>query len=689
MKHNTRFRDFVSLKLKLMLVVLSFIAIQANVQAQDSLTVKDYDHAVSFLYRGVRPYVDQIKINKEWKEEFVSQNNQSWGQNRNEIVSPNGKFAAYIKDYNLWLRNLDTGEKIQLTTKGVKNFGYATDNASWRHSDRPILRWSPNSEKIATYRQDQRHVGNMYLVSTEVGEPRLEKWKHAYPSDSAAMLMHRVIIDVPARKVIPLDIPADPRRSTQIDDITHNGHLADVQWNADASKLAFVSTSRYHTTTKLRIANAETGKVRDIFTEKTKTQFSSGHGGINWRYLPKSEEFIWFSHRDNWGHLYLYDAKNGKLKNKITSGKYTVAKIDKIDEDKRIIYFTAYGLDEENPYFTTFCRIGFNGRDFEILTPESGNHRVRFSTEENYILDSYSKPDVPGITVVRNLKGKILDTVAKTDISRLRKRGWKAPEPFKTLAADGETYVYGLLYTPTHLDPNKKYPIIDYIYPGPQGGTIGNWSFRPARRDNQALAELGFVVVELVGTGNPKRTKAFQDASYGNMAINTLPDQIAAIRQLAERYPYIDTTRVGIWGHSGGGFATAAAMFRYPNFFDVGIAESGNHDNRNYESDWGDRYNGPISDSAYAAQANQNYAENLKGHLMLVVGMMDNNVPPQNTMLVVEALEKAGKTFDLIVYPNARHGYGQYYYYQMRRRWDYFVEHLLHKTPPKDYQIKF
>ena len=651
---------------------------------------------------GSFKYVDQgaaiiFHINdKEWKCDLenyhckkINDKNtkEEVHHNRNEIVSPNGKLVAFIKDYNLWVRNVETDEEIQLTTKGKKNFGYATDNASWRHTDRPIIRWSPDSKKIATYRQDMRKVSNMYLVGTEVGEPKLEKWKYAYPGDSNIMMIHRVIIDVPHRKVIPLDIPADPRRSTQMDDITNNDHLADVQWSPDGSKLAFVSTSRYHTTEKVRIADAETGDVREVFTEKTKTQFSSGYGGVNWRYLPKSQEFIWFSQRDNWGHLYLYDAQNGKLKHKITKGDYTVGKIVKFNRDKGIIYFIAYGLDKENPYFAKLCRINLNGKGFKILTSEPGNHDITLSPSKEYFLDSYSKPDVPPVSVVKNLAGKKLLTVARTNISRLEAEGWKAPIPFKVKAADGVTDIYGLMYTPTDLDTTKKYPIIDYIYPGPQGGSISNWSFIPAHRDNQALSELGFIVVQVVGTGNPRRTKDFQDASYGDMAVNTLPDQIAAIRQLATRHNYIDTSSVGIWGHSGGGFATAAAMFRYPAFFDVGIAESGNHDNRNYEADWGDRFNGAISNESYTKQANQNYAENLKGHLMLVVGLMDNNVPPQNTLLVVQALEEANKTFDLIVYPNARHGYGKFYYYQMRRRWDYFVKYLLKKTPPKNYKI--
>jgi dipeptidyl aminopeptidase/acylaminoacyl peptidase len=250
------------------------------------------------------------------------------------------------------------------------------------------------------------------------------------------------------------------------------------------------------------------------------------------------------------------------------------------------------------------------------------------------------------------------------------------------------------MFTPTNLDPNKKYPVIDYIYPGPQGGSVGSWSFVASRGDHQSLAELGFVVVLIEGTSNPLRSKSFHDMNYGHMSENTLPDQVTGIRQLAERYGYIDTSRVGIWGHSGGGFATAAAMFRYPDFFKVGISESGNHDNRNYEDDWGERYigllkTGPDGVSNYEPQANEIYAKNLKGKLLLAHGLMDDNVPPSNTLLVVEALEKANKDFDLIVFPNSRHGYGPYSFYMMRRRWDYFVTNLLGTGHPKEYEFSY
>ncbi len=398
-----------------------------------------------------------------------------------------------------------------------------------------------------------------------------------------------MIIEVDTPKVIFIQVPPDPHRASLSDDIASSGTFDDVDWSADGSQLAFVSTSRDHKQEKFRIADAATGAVREVFTESVPTQYESGWETINWKYLPSSKEIVWFSERNNWGHLYLYDASTGKLKNPITQGDWVVTRLLKVDEKNRLLYFIVDGRQPENPYFSQLYRIGMDGKHLTLLTPEPGNHQVVLSPSKNYFIDSYSKPDLAPVTVLRSMDGKLLAILEKTDISRLAAAGWKPPIPFSVKARDGQTDIYGLLFTPTHLDPNKKYPIIDYIYPGPQGGSVGTWSFVSSHGDNQALAELGFIVMALEGTSNPLRSKSFHDMSYGNMAENTLPDQITGIRQLAGRYAYIDTSRVGIWGHSGGGFATAAAMFRYPDFFKVGISESGNHDNRNYEDDWGER----------------------------------------------------------------------------------------------------
>jgi dipeptidyl aminopeptidase/acylaminoacyl peptidase len=608
--------------------------------------------------------------------------------NPNEVLSPNKQTAAFIKDFNLYVRDVKSGKETQLTTDGVKDNGYATDNAGWAQGSRPILVWSPDSKKIATFQQDERKVSDMYLVATKVGAPKLTAWKYPLPGDAEIPMLTRVIINVDEPKVIKLNVAPDPHRSTLSDDIKGGGGWADVYWSDDATKLVFASTNRDHKEAKVRVADAATGAVTELFTETVKTQFESGWDAVNWRYLSKSNEILWFSERDNWGHLYLYDATTGKLKNQIDKGDWVLTNVVKVDEKARVIYFTANNLDNENPYFSKFCKIGMDGKGFTILTPGPGTHTASFSPMGGFIIDTYSKPDVPPVTVLRDMKGKQIAEFEKTDVVKLAATGWKPIIPFSVKAHDGTTDVYGLMWVPKNLDPNKKYPVIDYIYPGPQGGSVGSWTFSTTRGDNGALAELGFIVVEIEGTSNPLRSKSFHDMSYGNMADNTLSDQVGGIKQLAAKYPYMDLDKVGIWGHSGGGFATAGAMFRYPDFFKVGIAESGNHENLNYEDNWGERYNGLVANSDYAAQANQSLAKNLKGKLMLVHGLMDNNVPPSNTLLVVEALEKANKDFDLVVFPNSAHGYGAYSPYMMRRRWDYFVKNLMGATPPKEYVLK-
>lgn len=293
--------------------------------------------------------------------------------------------------------------------------------------------------------------------------------------------------------------------------------------------------------------------------------------------------------------------------------------------------------------------------------------------------------------MLRNSDGKTLLLLEKTDISGLLAIGWQPPSPITVKARDGSTDLYGLMFKPTNLDPSRKYPIINHIYPGPQTGSVGSRSFAAARGDTQALAELGFIVVEIDGMGTPWRSKKFHDAYYGDMGDNTLPDQVAAMKQLAARYPWIDIDRAGIYGHSGGGYAAADAMFRYPDFFKVGISEAGNHDNRDYEDDWGEKWQGmlvsnPDGTTNYDTQANQIVAGNLKGKLLLAHGTMDTNVPPYNTLLVVNELIKANKDFDLLLLPNRGHGFGNEPY-MVRRRWDYFVRYLAGAEPPSEYKL--
>jgi dipeptidyl aminopeptidase/acylaminoacyl peptidase len=345
-----------------------------------------------------------------------------------------------------------------------------------------------------------------------------------------------------------------------------------------------------------------------------------------------------------------------------------------------------------DPYFRHLYRVGFDGRSAALLTPENADHEVAFSPSGRYVVDSYSKPDVPPVTVLRETGGKLFLELEKVDISALLAAGWEPPIPFSVKGRDETTDVFGLMFRPTRFDPAQKYPIVNSIYPGPQSGSVGSRSFSPARGDTQALAELGFVVVQVDGMGTPNRSKKFHEAYYGNMGDNTLPDQVAGMKQLAARYPWIDLDRAGIYGHSGGGFAACDAMFRYPDFFKVGVSQAGNHDNRGYEDDWGEKWQGllvrtPDGKTNYDDQANQNHAKNLKGKLLLAHGTMDGNVPPYLTLLVVNELIRANKDFDLILFPNRGHGFGSEPY-MVRRRWDYFVRYLMGAEPPREYELK-
>ncbi len=610
------------------------------------------------------------------------------------VLSPDGKSEAFIRDWNLWVRDTATDKEIQLTTDGMTDFGYATDNAGWVHSDRAILVWSPDSSKIATFQQDQRKTGTMTLVSTKIGHPDVETWKYPFVGDKDITMIERVIIDVPTRKTVRLKMPPDQHRSTQCDDVSCFGGWEDVQWAPDGKTLAFASTSRNHRQTWLRVANVVTGDVRTVFDETVKTWFESGINAINWRYLPESNEVLWWSQRSNWGHLYLYDLATGKRKDAVTSGDWNVSKVLRVDPDSRAIWFEGVGRTAGvNPYYQQYFKVSMDGGEPVLLTPEAANHTITLSPDGNTFVDAYSTPTTPPQTVLRAADdGHTLATVATADISRLKAAGWVPPVPFTVKGRDGKTDLYGMMFKPTDFDPAKQYPIVDYVYPGPQTGSVRGRSFSTARADHQSLAELGFIVIAVDGMGTPWRSKAFHDTYFEHVEDNTLPDQVAALRELGAKYPWIDLDRVGIWGHSGGGNATAGAMFHYPDLFKVGWAESGNHENRNYEDDWAEKWQGLLvtdkdGKTNYDAQANASFAKNLKGHLMLTHGLMDDNVPPSSTLLVVDALIKANKDFDLLLLPNAHHGYGMDTLYTTRRRWDYFVRYLMGAQPPNEYQI--
>ena len=618
---------------------------------------------------------------------------------RTRVLSPDGKQAAFIRDYNLWVRDASNKKERQLTFDGVEEFGYATNNAGWTKGPGPVVLWSPDSKKIATFQHDSRGVGEMYMVSTKSGHPELSQWKYPLPGDSLIFRISRVIINVQSGseelatvpEVIRLKMQPDQHRSTSDDHIAgRGGKFLDVRWSKDAKTVAFVSSSRDHKEAQLRVANTETGEVRDIMKEVQKTYFESGDGFSNWYYLSKTNEVIWFSERDNWGHLYLIDLKTGKIKNRITQGQWAVQQLRYVDRENRKIYFSAGGKEDGDPYYWHYYSVNMDGSNLKLLTPEYAHHTVNFSPKFKYFVDTYSTPVTPPVSVLRDMNGNKLVKLEEADISQLKAAGWKPPTQTKTKARDGVTDIYGLMYKPTNFDPNRKYPVLNPLYPGPQSGSVGSRTFRTSRSDKQAVAELGFIVIEVDAMGTPGRSKSFHDAYYGNMGDNGLPDQVEAIKQLGALNQWMDLDRIGIYGGSGGGFASTGGILRYPDFYKVAVSGSGNHDNATYEDDWGEKWQGMLirnedGSTSYDNQANHLLADNLKGKLLLGHGTLDGNVPVNNTLLMAKALIDANKDFDMLIFPNKGHGLGQYW---MRRRWDYFVRHLIGVEPPKEFEFK-
>jgi dipeptidyl-peptidase 4 len=614
---------------------------------------------------------------------------------QNLVLSPSGRYAAYIQDHNLRVTDLQTGEDIQLTTTGEEGYGFSTDSQGWSRSNRPVLAWSADESMISTYRLDERNVEMMHLLRTSENRPELISWPYALPGDENVPMHERYVISIPERKTVRLKTNPDHQRTSNCCGLTRGREWADNEFSPDGKTLAFISTSRDYKEVTLKLADTRTGEVRDVYTERDEyfieTNLTS-RGVPNWRVLHDSNEFIWFSRSSNWGHLYLHDLASGDMKNAITNGEWNVIDILRVDEEGRRIWFTAAGMNADNdPYEDYLYSVGFDGNGLTSHTEESGNHSITLSPDAGLFVDSWSHVQIPNTTVIRDRDGSVIMELEKADITEVLASGWQAPEPFTVKARDGETDIYGLMIRPSDFDSSYSYPVINSIYPGPQTGSVGSRAFSVSRRGQaHALAELGFIVVLADAMGSPKRSREFHTAYYGDMADNGLPDQIAVMRQLADRHAWIDLERTGIYGHSGGGFATASALLNHPDFFKVGVAGAGNMDNRGYTFYWGEKFQGPMEryheDDSYTNQALQLRAGNLKGKLLISYGTLDSNVHPNMTLLVINELIRENKDFDMFVMPNRGHGYGSESY-TIRRTWDYFVTHLLGLKPPLEYEI--
>ncbi len=623
------------------------------------------------------------------------------------IRSPDGTREAFVRAHNLYVRPVGGGDESQLTTDGVPvySWGIGYPNPSLvrsRATPRPTLQWSPDSKRIAIARHDSRGVELMPYVSMTPSRPQLYQWPYALPGDSVASSVEIHIIDVNTKVSVRMEAP--PLTTTSAFGTGAGGDQAwsSVRWSDASDRLYFLRNDRGSKAFMLFVANASTGASTLLAKDSSSTfvEMNLGGGAPNWKVIKQGAEFIWFSERDGYGHLYLYGS-DGKVKRQITSGAWTVGDLLHVDEVRRWVYFTGRGREPgRNPYHTHLYRARLDGNTVQLLTPENADHTIFVAPSGTHLVDTYSFVDTPPVSVVHTMDGKQVLALEKADISRLVATGWRAPEPFMVKARDGITDLYGVMYKPSNFDSTRKYPVIDQIYPGPQTTSLPS-SFVPTQRPGtnqamfgqvQALAELGFIVIQVDHFGGNKRSKAFHDLWYGNLGDNGIPDHVTAVKQLGARHAYIDLERVGIYGHSGGGFASTDAILTYPDFYKVAVSMAGNHDNRSYQSGWGEKYQGLLvrdtlrGTDNYINQVNYLKAKNLTGHLFLMHGDLDDNVHPANTIQVVNALIAANKSFDLLVLPDRAHAMHQEPYV-IRRTWDYFVRYLMGVEPPKNYEI--
>jgi dipeptidyl aminopeptidase/acylaminoacyl peptidase len=582
----------------------------------------------------------------------------------------------------------------QLTLDGAPEYAYGLGSPSTLPPERPTRRrpdliWSPDSKKIAVVRIDERNVRKYPLYSSTQTKPRYVLYPYAAPGDSLLVRNEVYVLDVAGKASLHVDGMKAPT-------IVHGmSGITAVKWSKRSDKLYLLDALRGAKRVTMLEADIKTGKTTPITKDSASTFVELVHGGGagNWEIASNGDDIFFPSQKDGWLHIYRYDA-TGKLKNQLESGPYAVERVQKVLDSAatKKVFFTAWGKEPGVPYYAHLYSINFDGTGTKLLTPEDGNHRISFIPTGGYFIDTYSRVDLPPVSLLRSsADGSILMTLEKADIDLLKNVGWTPAEVFTVKARDNVTTLYGLMYKPSNFDPTKKYPIISHIYPGPQVGSVADWGFTTGGSGQaRSLAELGFIVIQLDHMGTPKRSKAFHDFYYGNMGDNGIPDHITAIRQLAARHSFIDIEKVGIYGHSGGGFASTDAILSYPDFFKVAVSTSGNHDNRTYGFFWGEKYQGLYragqngQPDNFESAANYTKARNLKGKLMLMHGDMDNNVHPSNTLRVVDALIKANKDFDMYIIPDAPHGLPVW---TVRKGWDYFVRNLLGAEPPAGYEM--
>ena len=598
---------------------------------------------------------------------------------KKEKTSPDKKWVAYAKDHNLLIKSANGDVVKQLSKSGEKGYEYASyygwyDIMEGENGERPEyfrMEWSADSKWIYTNIIDLRSAQKMHLLDWSIDSlyrPKVLSYYRGSPGDTSMVYVEPVFFNVDSGREIKVDLP----RSTHINSIS-------VQWSKTPGVVYLESTSRGFQNKAIHRFNLTSEKLETLYTESSETNIDN----FVHQFAEDAGRLFFLSEKSGWRQLYSVDLKT-KEEKAISNGTYYVNSIVRIDEKEQKIYFLASGKEKgRNPYYQHLYSISFNGKDLKLLTSENLHHQISLSPDGHYFVDNYSTVNIPTTSVLRSSKtGRVLEQLGQADVSMLQ--NWSPPEIFSTTARDGETTIYGAIWKPTNFDSTKSYPIIEMSYTGPHTQVFPK-SFSEAL-NQQSLAELGFVVVVVDGLGSSGRSKKFHNYSYRNLGGN-LEDHVLAIKYLGKKYSWIDTNRVGIFGHSAGGYDAGRAVLAYPDFYKVAVASAADHDHRMEKAWWPEMYMGWPVDSAYHEQSNITNAKNLKGKLLLVHGGIDENVNPSATFKLAEALINADKQFDMLILPSQRHSYqGAHLKYFTKLRWNYFVEHLRGVKPIWDFE---
>lgn len=609
---------------------------------------------------SLTPYVEDIK-------------------NEHESTSPDKKWIAYAKDYNLFIKSPETNQITQMSHAGKKGYEYATwygwgETITGEQGERPThfgVEWSENSAWLLTRIWDFRVAQKMYLLDWSIDtlyRPKLLSYYRGSPGDTTMIYVEPVFFNVQTGQEIKLNLP----KSTHINQI-------EVTWSKTPGKVFLEQSSRGFQNIHLYTFDLTSGQHELLYSESSSTNIDN----FAYEFAEKSNLMFFLSEKSGWRQLYSINLTT-KKETPITNGTYYIHSLERIDEANQKIYFMAAGKETgSNPYSQQLYSISMDGKNLKRITGENLHHLISISPDGNYTVDNYSTVNNPTKTVLRNtLDGKILMDLGKADVSQIK--DWSPPEPFTALARDNKTTIYGAIWKPTNFDPNKIYPVLEMSYTGPHTQVFPKEFSRAFNL--QTYAELGFVVVVVDGLGSSGRSKEFHNYSYKNLGGN-LADHVSAIKQLGRRYKWMDTTRVGIYGHSAGGYDAGHALLAYPDFYKVAVASSADHDHRMEKAWWPEMYMGWPVDSAYHLQSNITMAGNLKGKLLITHGGIDENVNPSATFKLAEALIKADKQFDMLILPSQRHGYtGVHRKYFLKTQWNYFIKHLRGVEPLWDFQ---